>query len=116
MALWLRAREPVTVLVITVLVALISQRWAGLDTPDSSFYASLALFGDEITDRAPIDSYYWTRLGYIAPVGLLTNLLGTWAGFEAYRVLLLLVLVTSSYVILRRFTGIASAGFLAGLG
>ncbi len=115
MALWLRVREPVTVLVITILVALISQRWAGLDTPDSSFYASLALFGDEITDRAPIDSYYWTRLGYIAPVGLLTNLLGTWAGFEAYRVLLLLVLVTSSYVILRRFTGIASAGFLAGL-
>jgi len=115
MALWLRVREPVTVLVITVLVALISQRWAGLDTPDSSFYASLALFGDEITDRAPIDSYYWTRLGYIAPVALLTNLLGTWAGFEAYRVLLLLVLVTSTYVILRRFTGIASAGFLAGL-
>ena len=115
MALWLRVREPVTVLVITILVALISQRWAGLDTPDSSFYASLALFGDEITDRAPIDSYYWTRLGYIAPVGLLTNLLGTWAGFEAYRVLLLLVLVTSTYVILRRFTGIASAGFLAGL-
>ncbi|MCF8542125.1 MAG: hypothetical protein K9G24_03490, partial [Candidatus Nanopelagicales bacterium] len=72
MALWLRVREPVTVLVITILVALISQRWAGLDTPDSSFYASLALFGDEITDRAPIDSYYWTRLGYIAPVGLLT--------------------------------------------
>ena len=115
MALWLRVREPVTVLVITVIVALISQRWAGLDTPDSSFYASLALFGDEITDRAPIDSYYWTRLGYIAPVALLTNLLGTWAGFEAYRVLLLLVLVTSTYVILRRFTGIASAGFLAGL-
>ena len=115
MALWLRVREPVTVLVITILVALISQRWAGLDTPDSSFYASLALFGDEITDRATIDSYYWTRLGYIAPVGLLTNLLGTWAGFEAYRVLLLLVLVTSTYVILRRFTGIASAGFLAGL-
>ena len=115
MALWLRVREPVTVLVITILVALISQRWAGLDTPDSSFYASLALFGDEITDRAPIDSYYWTRLGYIAPVGLLTNLLGTWAGFEAYRVLLLLVLVTSTYVILRRFTGIASAGFLGWL-
>lgn len=115
MALWLRVREPVTILAITILVALISHRWAGLDTPDSSFYASLSLFGSEVTDRAPIDSYYWTRLGYIAPVALLTNLFGTWAGFEAYRVLLLLMFVTSTYIVLRRFTGIASAGFLSGV-
>jgi hypothetical protein len=114
LALWHRVREPVTVVAITVLVALVSQRWAGLDTPDSSFYASLSLFGSEITDRAPIDSYYWTRLGYIGPVALLTNLLGTWAGFEAYRVLLLLMFVTGTYLVLRRFTGIASAAFLAG--
>lgn len=114
-ALWQQVREPVIVLIITVAVALVSQRWAGLDTPDSSFYASLGLWGSEITDRAPIDSYYWTRLGYIAPVSALTSLLGTWAGFEAYRVLLLLVLVTSTYVILRRFTAIASAAFLTGI-
>jgi hypothetical protein len=114
-ALWQRVREPVIVLIITIAVALVSQRWAGLDTPDSSFYASLGLWGSEITDRAPIDSYYWTRLGYIAPVSALTSLLGTWAGFEAYRVLLLLVLVTSTYVILRRFTAIASAAFLTGI-
>jgi hypothetical protein len=114
LALWHRVREPVTVVAITVLVALVSQRWAGLDTPDSSFYASLSLFSSEITDRAPIDSYYWTRLGYIGPVALLTNLLGTWAGFEAYRVLLLLMFVTGTHLVLRRFTGIASAAFLAG--
>lgn len=114
-SLWQRVREPVIVLIITIAVALVSQRWAGLDTPDSSFYASLGIWGSEITDRAPIDSYYWTRLGYIAPVSALTSLLGTWAGFEAYRVLLLLVLVTSTYVILRRFTAIASAAFLTGI-
>ncbi len=114
-ALWLRVREPVIVFIITIAVALVSQRWAGLDTPDSSFYASLGLWGSEITDRAPIDSYYWTRLGYITPVSALTGLLGAWAGFEAYRVLLLLVLVTSAYVILRRFTAIASAAFLTGI-
>ena len=114
LALWHRVREPVIVLVITIAVALVSQRWAGLDTPDSSFYASLSLFGSEVTDRAPIDSYYWTRLGYIAPVALLTNLLGTWAGFEAYRVILLLMFVTGTHLVLRRFTGIASAAFLAG--
>lgn len=114
-ALWLRVREPVIVLVITIAIALASQRWAGLDTPDSSFYATLSLWGSEITDRAPIDSYYWTRLGYIAPVSLLTSALGTWAGFEAYRVLLLLVFVTSTYVVLRRFTAVASAAFLTGI-
>ncbi len=112
---WRRVREPVIVLVITIAVALVSQRWAGLDTPDSSFYASLSLWGSEITDRAPVDSYYWTRLGYIAPVSALTSLLGTWAGFEAYRVLLLLAFVTSTYVILRRFTAIASATFLTAI-
>ena len=114
LALWHRVREPVVVVAITVVIALVSQRWAGLDTPDSSFYASLSLFGSEVTDRAPIDSYYWTRLGYIAPVALLTNLLGTWAGFEAYRVILLLMFVTGTHLVLRRFTGIASAAFLAG--
>jgi len=115
LALWHRVREPVVVVAITVVIALVSQRWAGLDTPDSSFYASLSLFGSEITDRAPIDSYYWTRLGYIAPVALLTDVLGTWAGFEAYRVLLLLLFITGAYLALRRFTGIASAAFLAGM-
>ncbi|HAN71002.1 MAG TPA: hypothetical protein DCQ36_05360, partial [Actinobacteria bacterium] len=115
MALWLRVREPVIVLVITIAVALASQRWAGLDTPDSSFYASLGIWGSEITDRAPIDSYYFTRLGYIAPVHVLTDVLGIWVGFEAYRVLLLLVFVTGTYLALRRFTAIASAAFLTGI-
>ena len=60
-------------LAITLFTGLLSQRWAGLDTPDSSFYASLSLFGDEVSDRAPDNSYYWTRLGYIVPVRLLTT-------------------------------------------
>jgi hypothetical protein len=111
---WHRAREPLTVLAIALFTGLLStsQRWAGLDTPDSSFYASLALFGDEVTDRAPIDSYYWTRLGYIVPVRGLTELLGTWPGFAAYRMLLILLLVAGIYITVRRFTGIASAAFL----
>ena len=61
----------------TLFTGLISERWAGLDTPDSSFYASLGLFGDEVTDRAPFPSYYWTRLGVIAPVRALTEVFGT---------------------------------------
>jgi len=112
---WQRIREPLAVLVITVVVGTISQRWAGLDTPDSSFYASLGLWGSEITDRAPIDSYYWTRLGVIAPVHLITGVFGPWVGFAAWRFLLLAVLVTGFYVALRRFTGIPSSIFLTGI-
>ena len=100
---------------IWLLVVLVSQRWAGLDTPDSSFYASLSLFGSEVTDRAPFDSYWWTRLGFIAPNHLLTTVLGPWLGFAAYRFLLILLLVASAYVILRRFTTRTTASALTGL-
>ena len=76
-----RLVDPAIVAAITVFTALVSQRWSGLDTPDSSFYASLGVFGDEVTDRAYDNSYYWTRLGYIVPVRLLTGAVGTWPGF-----------------------------------
>ena len=89
-----------------------SERWAGLDTPDSSFYATLALFGDDVTDRAVETSYYWTRLGYIGPVRLLTGILGPWNGFAAYRMILLLVIVAASYAIMRRFTTRPTAVFI----
>ena len=89
-----------------------SERWAGLDTPDSSFYATLALFGDDVTDRAVETSYYWTRLGYIGPVRLLTGILGPWNGFAAYRMILLLVIVAASYLIMRRFTTRPTAAFI----
>ena len=114
---WRRAREPLVVLAITIFTAWLStsQRWAGLDTPDSSFYASLGLFGDEVTDRAPVDSYYWTRLGYLAPVRALTSIAGAFPGFALYRTLLILLLITGTYVALRRFTGIPSAAFLTAI-
>ena len=113
--LWLRVREPAIVVAITIFTGLLStsQRWAGLDTPDSSFYASLSLFGDEVTDRAPDPSYYWTRLGVIVPNRLLTGLFGAWPGFGLYRMLLLLLVVGATYVTMRRFTSITSATFLA---
>lgn len=115
--LWRRAQEPVIVLAITAFAGVLagSQRWAGLDTPDSSFYASLSLFGDEVTDRAPMPSYYSTRLGYIVPVRVLTTVLGPWPGFAVYRLALLLLLVAATYIALRRFTGIPTAAFLTAI-
>ena len=99
-----RASEILIPLGIAVAITAIAQRWSGLDTPDSSFYASLALFGDQVTDRAPFTSYYWTRLGYIAPVGALTAIFGAFPGFLAYKFLLTTAITVSAYVTTRRHT------------
>ncbi|MFZ4497269.1 MAG: hypothetical protein ACOYN7_07455 [Candidatus Nanopelagicales bacterium] len=110
-----RAQAGLAIAGVTLFTGLVSQRWAGLDTPDSSFYASLGLFGDEVTDRSPFPSYYWTRLGVIAPVRALTEVFGTWPGFAIYRMLLLLLIVACSYLILRRYTSALSATFLVAI-
>jgi len=95
-----------------VALLLISQWWSGLDTPDSEFYASLAVFTDQVTDRAPEDSYYWTRLGYITPVHVLTSTLGIWVGFAAYKALLLLIITASIFAIARQRTDFWAATWL----
>ena len=105
-------RNVASVLTITVGLLLVSQWWSGLDTPDSEFYASLAIFTDQVTDRAPQDSYYWTRLGYITPVHILTSTLGIWAGFAAYKALLLLIITSSIFAIARQRTNFWAATWL----
>jgi hypothetical protein len=100
---------------ITLIIGLISQQWSGLDTPDSGFYFTLANFGSEITDRAPIDSYYWTRLGVIAPTYVLTQMLGPWIGYFIWRLLLLGIIVAAIYIATRKFNATRStAAFLTG--
>lgn len=111
---WLRARwaDLAAGMAIWVTVALITQRWAGLDTPDSSFYASLGIYGSEVSDRAYDNSYFWTRLGEILPTHLLTSLLGTWPGLALWRWILLAVLIAGAYVAIRRFASLPTAAFL----
>ena len=72
-----------------------SRQWVGVNSPDSEFYASLALFGNEVTDRAIDPAYFWTRLGFIAPVRGLISLLGPWVGFALWRLLLIVLIVAS---------------------
>jgi len=98
------ALDGAVVLGITLGIGLISQRWTGLDTPDSSFYLSLGLHGDAITDRVAEPYYAWTRLGAILPMRALTTLFGTFPGLEAYRLLLLIACVAGAFLTLRRFT------------
>jgi len=90
---------------LTLVIGLIAQQWSGLDTPDSSFYFSLANFGSQITDRAPIDSYYWTRLGVIAPTYALTHIFGPWIGYFIWRLLLLATIISAIYIATRKFNG-----------
>ena len=81
------------------MISLVSQRWPGFNSPDSEFYASLSLFGSDVVDRAVEPSYYWTRLGYIAPVRLLVTVLGPWVGFEVWRVFLIALIITAVYTL-----------------
>lgn len=81
-----------------------AETWTSLDTPDSEFHASMAIFGSEVTDRASNPVYYWTRLGYIIPVRALTFVFGGMAGLEVYRLLLLMIIVSAIYFTLKRVT------------
>jgi hypothetical protein len=91
------------VLAISIVTVLLSQRWTAL-LLDSMFYATESLYGHEVTDRAVIPSYYSTRLGYIVPVRAYTSVLGTWPGFEAWRITLIIATTAGLFVICRRFT------------
>ncbi|MSY38624.1 MAG: hypothetical protein F2641_04170, partial [Actinobacteria bacterium] len=87
--------------------------WTGFNSPDSQFSATLAIFGHSVNDRALDGSYYWTRLGYLAPVHGLIKMFGIWAGFAIWRGLLLLLVVGAVYWLARRVTGRALAVALA---
>ncbi len=89
------------VALVSAFSALVSRRWSGFNSPDSEFYASLALFGSDITDRAIEPAYTWTRLGYIVPVRGLVTWLGPWTGFEVWRVLLIILIVASTFSVVR---------------
>lgn len=98
----------------TIVVGILSgaQQWATTNTPDSEFYGSLGVFGSEVTDRAPTSVYYWTRLGYIGPLRLLTSVFGVGGGQSLFRLLLILTVLTAFFTILRPRLG-RVAGVLA---
>jgi hypothetical protein len=95
--------DGLVVLAVAVFAAFLSgsRTWVGFTSPDSEFYASMALFGHEVTDRSVDPAYTWTRLGYIAPVRGLVTTLGPWLGFAAWRFLLILLIAGSLYAVTR---------------
>jgi len=109
--------DPLLVVGLWALVAfgIGAEPWVSLDTPDSEFHASMAIYASAVTDRADVPVYYWTRLGHIAPAHLLTSLLGPVSGLEAYRLVLLAIIVGCLFAILRRFTSRLPATVLTGM-
>jgi hypothetical protein len=99
-----KAGDALAIAGISVITSGVSQPFTGLDTPDSSFYLSLATHGDEITDRAPEQSYYWTRVGHIAAMRIPISVFGADIGFQVYRFILLTIIIASVYLILRNIT------------
>ena len=114
-----RVRQSAADLGITIALWLLTlwgvgaQSWTGMNTPDSQFSASLAIFGNQVNERALDPSYYWTRLGYLGPVHLLTGVFGIWNGFALWRAFLLLVIIVTVYWMARQFTDRAIAAMLA---
>lgn len=100
-ALRSRLADVLLVAGVTAVSAWVSQPWTGFNSPDSEFYASLALFGSEVTDRAIEPAYTWTRLGYIVPVRGLVLGLGPWVGFEIWRTLLIGLIAGAVYSLVR---------------
>jgi hypothetical protein len=102
-----------TLLVLGLLVARFSfsENWTGPYTPDSEFYLTLSIFGDEVNQRAVQPAYYWTKLGYIAPVHVLTSFLEVSAAFSVFRALLIMLTIAAAMRIAKvyqrsNFTGI----------
>jgi len=109
------ALDAIIVAAISVFSAFLSgsRQWVGFNSPDSEFYASLALFGNEVTDRAIDPAYFWTRLGFIAPVRGLISILGPWAGFALWRFLLIALIVASIYWLIRQVSSRKLASVIA---
>lgn len=97
---------------LVVLWGVGAQWWTGMNAPDSQFSASLAIFGDQVNQRALDSGYYWTRLGYLGPVHWLIEVFGIWSGFAIWRALLVLLIVISVYWVARQFGSRSIAAML----
>ncbi len=108
--------EALLVLALPTLVLFVvgRQAWTPANTPDSEFYLSLAAFGHQVTDRAVVPAYYWTRLGVIAPLRGLSWLVGPDAAYAIWRWFLLSVAIVPSYIFARRRWGLPAAIAAAG--
>lgn len=85
-----------------VLAALRVSLWTQPHTPDSEFYFTLAVFGDEVTDPAVESAYYWTRVGVVVPLRGLISVFGVEGGYAVWHLLLIAVALVPMYELVKR--------------
>ena len=90
--------------------------WTQPQTPDSEFYLTLAMFGDDITDHVVNPAYYWTRVGVVVPLRLFVHAFGLEGGYWVWHLVLLAVALIPAYELVRRIIGrvaaTAAGGFI----
>jgi hypothetical protein len=78
-----------------------AQHLTFLHTPDSEFYFSLGSFGSAVTDRAPDDYYYWTKLGVVLPLRALASFLPPLVALDVLHTILTVIVAGSAYAVAR---------------
>jgi len=89
----------------TVLITFLSyfvlpfNKWNSYFTPDSEFYLSLTIFGNDLVEKVINPAYYWTKSGQIIPDHLLASVFGWETGIQITQFIKLLIISFSSFVI-----------------
>jgi len=73
--------------------------WNNFFTPDSEFYLSLLVFGNELVEKAINPAYYWTKSAHIIPEHIFSSLFGWELGIQISQFIKLSVIAISSFLI-----------------
>ena len=73
--------------------------WNNYFTPDSEFYLSLLIFGNELVEKVVNPAYYWTKSAQIIPEHILASLFGWESGIQISQFMKLSTIAISSFVI-----------------
>jgi hypothetical protein len=73
--------------------------WNRYFTPDSEFYLSLLVFGNELVEKVVNPAYYWTKSAQIIPEHLLASAFGWEYGIQISQFMKLLTLAIASFII-----------------
>ena len=73
--------------------------WNKYFTPDSEFYLSLLVFGNDLVEAVVNPAYYWTKSAQVIPEHLLASLFGWEHGIQISQFSKLLTLAFSSFII-----------------
>jgi hypothetical protein len=74
-------------------------KWNSFFTPDSEFYLSLMVFGNDLVEKVANPSYYWTKSAQVIPEHLISSIFGWEYGLQIVQFIKLFAIAFSSFVI-----------------